>query len=224
MDDRKHQKYCVVVQENNEAFKDVLSIVKECNPKFYAFIKHEADEEHNNNHYHLVIDFGKNNGKTFEEMHRIFVDCHEEPCNSIEGSCAYLTHETQQAIEDNKKRYERCEVITNDFALYNAYANKGALFVFDDTQIEYYINVKGYVTYWDFMKHFGAKQVQPFKISIDYAIQHFYIQEAKQNVDLDYMECRKRLEQIELYCYDLHSSKEDILKRIRNILNIVDND
>lgn len=174
-------KYMIVIQEGNDCYTKFDDYIKSLNARFYAYIRHTADEDHNNNHIHLVIDFGNGYGKTLEEIHTIFKGCHEEYVNRIDSCCAYLTHETPTAKEQKKKLYNRTCVVTNDFQLYNAYANKGSLEVFDTCMLELYIE-QGTDTYIRFCQRFGIEACQPYMISIKEYLTHFdAMQKVKHN-------------------------------------------
>lgn len=172
MDEKKFQRFNIVVQKGNEIFEHVEEAIKNANPLFYAYIRHEPDEEHDNDHYHIVIDFGKNKGKTYIEVHELFPHCHEEDTKMFNKSCAYLTHEDESSKQQKKRTYSRDMVFTNDRSLYNAMANSGSLETFDTTLIGFYIE-QGTDNYIKFCERFGVVSVQPYMVSIKEYLTHY---------------------------------------------------
>lgn len=188
-----HAKMVLTCNQEALCFNKFVELVTKCDCVFYAIIKHEADNEDACDHYHAVIDYGRK-PKTFDYMHDYFKGAHVEACNSVQGSCAYLTHETQTAKDQKKKLYPRSIVITNDLALYNEYADKGSLERFNSLDIvERSIECGSYI---NMIKRFGVDAVQPYLVSIKDILTHYNEEYVK------IQELRELKDMFE-YCYKL---------------------
>lgn len=140
--------------------KDLFSNATEC-----YFIKHDnditEDGEIKTEHIHLAIKTKYNQGRTFATMKTYFPMSHIEPSQNWNNSVLYLTHETINAIEDNKTRYDRNKVVNVFGSDISKYYDKPLLETFDFEKIETYIIKDKMTTIIQYGRRFGYSIIYP---------------------------------------------------------------
>lgn len=102
----KTRKWNVTINKNAQAwyeFRDVINNQSRCK---YAYIVHDKDNEEQP-HVHIILNY--DNARSFENIQKIFVGAHIEPCKFYNQSMRYLVH----LDDDTKYQYDFDEIITN---------------------------------------------------------------------------------------------------------------
>lgn len=144
------------------------------------FIKHDKDIEEDGSpkeeHIHLAIKTLFNQGKTFNRMKTLFPMSHLEEALNFDNAVLYLTHETSNAIEEGKFKYDRSEVINVFQSDVSKYYNKPQYEVFDFDKIEEYINDRGLRSILDYGRTFGYNVISSKWGVIKQIIEALYIE------------------------------------------------
>lgn len=102
----KARKWNVTINKNAQSwyeFRDVINNQSRCK---YAYIVHDKDNEEQP-HVHIILNY--DNARSFENIQKIFVGAHIEPCKFYNQSMRYLVH----LDDDTKYQYDFDEIITN---------------------------------------------------------------------------------------------------------------
>lgn len=127
MDQKKPKKYynfSLVSYLSKWQIQDTL-INRDKHIRAYAFILHDKDEN-KEPHYHILLRTLHNTTLTaVKKWFNGYVDCNGnvvntfvEPMHDIVSSFEYLTHSTEQAIQDGKYQYSKDLIISNNIELW----------------------------------------------------------------------------------------------------------
>lgn len=106
--------WTLTINENAKCYDNIQNIINEqleSNPNMeYSYIKHNADEDDKNIHYHLVMYF-KGKVKRFTTIQNIFEGAHIEQTNQqrYKRCIQYLIHKNNP----EKQQYKPNEIISN---------------------------------------------------------------------------------------------------------------
>lgn len=157
-----NQKQCaywtLTINENASCFNNlqyILNLLVDDNPNIeYSYIKHNADDDDKNLHYHLVIYF-KGKVKRFSSIQNIFEGSHIEMTNQqrYKRCIQYLIHKNNP----EKQQYSSSDIISNLEKSYLDDILNGGGYDFELFQEE---KIFDYMA--DFMKNDGRLTMQQF--------------------------------------------------------------
>ena len=96
----------LTINETATCFKDVQDILNDTKCE-YAYIFHEKDEDIDNLHIHLVIEY--ENARTFEQVRKAFEGAHIEKAIHLASCYQYLIHKN----DTSKRQYAVTDIISN---------------------------------------------------------------------------------------------------------------
>lgn len=170
--------------------------VSTCPEIYYAY--HDKDREEDGSlktpHYHIVLRFKYNCGKSFKTMKsKYFLNSHIEQVIDFNNAVLYLTHETATAIKEGKYRYDR-DVVVNVFnSDIEKYYNTIILEPFNIDKIEEYVLVDNMHSILDFGRRFGFSVITKQWSTIKEIIRELDIEEEhkRQKLVLEKLEQQK---------------------------------
>lgn len=210
MEKTRTRNWFITINPNAECYQQFENIINAENVVHYAFIKHKAENDsENDNHIHLCVEY--KDAKTFTSIQNKFVGAHIEQMTYKNMSYQYLIHKN----DSDKTQYVIDDVITDDKEYFINMLDSDEYIKIDyDTLLDEL--QKGNNTIIGLTKVFGFYQVKN-NLSMIKA----FIADSQFLADMDLL--KQQYNEVVHHCSDIALERDTLKDELDNALQEIEN-